>query len=792
MFNKNKTFQMKWVIIFVIVITAVGVCFRISGAQDQWPQEFVGPEGKIVIYQPQLDSYKGDKIEGRAAISVQKKHAKEPVFGVVWFSARALTDRDARMVQFTDVNIQRVKFPNVTLEQEKQWAEILKEGADKWMPTQMEIDRLLTLTAAIERGKQVSDNLNMDPPKIIFRTVPTALIVIHGKPELRKVENSNLERVINTPFLILFAPRTKTFYTRGGDYWYAAMDILGPWKTINQPPDSEVIDAADRLMGPQEEREKGQPKPKAPPQIIVATEPTELIVSDGEPKFSSVPATLLLYMNNTPSEVFMEVKTQQYFVLLAGRWFRSNSLEQGPWTYTPADKLPMDFKKIPPGSAKGHILAFVAGTKQAEEAVLDAYIPQTAVIKRSEATLNVTYDGDPRFEPIQGTKMEYALNTETQVIKIQGKYYACDKGVWFVSDTPTGPWVVADSIPPEIETIPADSPVYNVKYVRIYDSTPEEVYVGYTPGYLGSYIYGDTLVYGTGYIYPAWVGAVYYPVPVTWGYAPIYDPYYCTWGFGWGFGAGFVSGYFWGFTVGAIFSPWWYGWGWGWGWAGWYPWYVGYPWYGYPSYYGHPWWAYGARPVPYTASMYRPVNINRSLSVSRSAPSRPDGMQRPGSAGPGVSRPDPRQAHLARDTQPRTGAASRQWNRSRLENNVFAGRDGNVYRRTYRGWEQRGQNGWSRPKARSQPGQNLERYRSTLDREYSARQRGYERARDFGRVSGGVSGGGYRSYGGAPRVEGGVYGGFRGYDGGFGGGGFRGGGGFPRGGGHGSGGGFRR
>ena len=78
MYNKNRRFQMKWVVIFAFVIAAVGVYFRISTAQDQWPQEFVGQEGKIVIYQPQLDSYKGDKIEGRAAISVQKKQSKEP------------------------------------------------------------------------------------------------------------------------------------------------------------------------------------------------------------------------------------------------------------------------------------------------------------------------------------------------------------------------------------------------------------------------------------------------------------------------------------------------------------------------------------------------------------------------------------------------------------------------------------------------------------------------------------------------------------------------------------------
>ena len=47
-------------------------------AQDQWPQEFPIQDGKIFVYQPQLESFKGDKIKGRAAISFHKKDEKEP------------------------------------------------------------------------------------------------------------------------------------------------------------------------------------------------------------------------------------------------------------------------------------------------------------------------------------------------------------------------------------------------------------------------------------------------------------------------------------------------------------------------------------------------------------------------------------------------------------------------------------------------------------------------------------------------------------------------------------------
>ncbi len=51
----------------------------------------------------------------------------------------------------------------------------------------------------------------------------------------------------------------------------------------------------------------------------------------------------------------------------------------------------------------------------------------------------------------------------------------------------------------EIQKIPPSEPVYNTKYVYVYESTPEVVYVGYTPGYMWSYPWYGVPIYGTGY-----------------------------------------------------------------------------------------------------------------------------------------------------------------------------------------------------------------------------------------------------------------------------------------------------
>ena len=156
------------------------------------------------------------------------------------------------------------------------------------------------------------------------------------------------------------------------------------------------------------------------------------------------------------------------------------------------------------------------------------------------------------------------------MLKIKGKYYACDKAIWFQADRATGPWKVADKIPSEeIQKIPPSEPVYNVTQVEVYESTKEVVYVGYYPGYYYSYPWYGVPIYGTGWYYPPYVSPyAYYPRPCTWGMSVSYNPYT-----GWGFGMTWSNGFL---TVGV-------------GFGGMYGGYYGgyYPPYGYrPPYYG--------------------------------------------------------------------------------------------------------------------------------------------------------------------------------------------------------------
>ena len=83
------------------------------------------------------------------------------------------------------------------------------------------------------------------------------------------------------------------------------------------------------------------------------------------------------------------------------------------------------------------MLASVAGTEEAHDAVVDAQIPQTAKVDRASATCTVKYNGEPQFEKIEGTSLYLAKNTSSTVLKSGNNYYCVENAVWFKSATPT-------------------------------------------------------------------------------------------------------------------------------------------------------------------------------------------------------------------------------------------------------------------------------------------------------------------------------------------------------------------
>ncbi len=496
-----------------------------------WPQVVTASEGEITVYQPQPEKFEGNILSGRAAFQFAPQSGGDPVFGAFWFTAKVDTDRDAGLATVRDMSVERVTWPESRDADEQRFTTVV-EGAmpDAGFEISME-----ALTASLQTAEVVQkslEDLNNDPPKIVFTQDISVLLLYDGKPSFSDIDNSSWKRALNAPFAVACKQRGKECWLSSGKFWYTAKDPLGPWTPSSTPPQDLAAN-----MPPAED---ASDQPASPPAIVVATDPTELIVTQGAPEWTALDGGQLLYVSNTESPWLRDLPTGNMYLLLSGRWYRSKS-ENGPWTFVKSDELPKSFADIPPASDIGGLRTSVAGTPEAEDAVAEQAIPQTAAIDRSSASLTVEYDGKPKFEKIKGTEVAYAVNTGAQVLEIGGRYYAVDNGVWFASASATGPWAVADSVPEdEIAKIPPSSPVYNTTHVHVYESTPDVVYVGYTPGYMWSFPYYGVPVYGTGWRYPPyWGGGYYYPRPPTWGFHVGYNPWT-----GWNFGMSWSNGFF--------------------------------------------------------------------------------------------------------------------------------------------------------------------------------------------------------------------------------------------------------
>ncbi len=541
--------------LLIVLFSASLAVSQTKTSDNGWPRKFAIGANSVAVYQPQIEEWFGNSLSARAAIAITENQGKQPLYGVLWFSARAEVDKINRLVTLSDFKITKLNIP---MAPDKAAAfQIAFQARAAKQDQVIALDRLLA-DMAINHAttNSTSYEVKNDPPQILFSTRPAILVLIDGIPVLRPVPDTSLERIINTRTLLLREQSSGKFYLRVMDGWMESSNLNGPW-TIAGQTSPELRKALELVKDSKNQSQTTLAeaiRQNAVPAIMISTQPAELLQTQGDPQVASIEDTELLYVTNTENDIFVHTPSQDHFILISGRWFKAQSM-MGPWQYVSGEKLPADFAKIPATHQRAAVLVSVPGTPQAKEALIANAIPQTATITRSAATLSVNYDGSPQFKSIENTTLRYAVNTSTPVLRIDASsYYAVQNGVWFVATSAIGPWAVAASVPVVVYTIPVSSPLHYVTYVKIYGSTPEVVYVGYTPGYYGTVVTSSSVVvYGTGWYYPPYVGAYWYGSPYTYGYGAAF-----TWGVATGWGLAYGYGYGW-YGAAAYYSP--YGWG---------------------------------------------------------------------------------------------------------------------------------------------------------------------------------------------------------------------------------------
>jgi hypothetical protein len=527
--------------------------------EKSWPRSFTAASGaSIVLHQPQIANWDDQKhLVAYAAISyLVGGETEKPALGTVKIETDTQVSTTERMVKFSKLKITEANFQSLAKEQTR---EIIGE-IEKSIPDEdriISLDRVLT---SIDKSQIIPKNVTdvkADPPTIFFSKTSAILLNIDGDPIWSPIRENDLKFAVNTNWDLFQHWPTNTYYLRNENSWLKASDIKGPWVAAGDLPSS-----FKKLPNEENWKEVSESLKVnvigSVPKVFVSTRPAELIAIRGEPAYSPVGGTgsKLLWVSNTDSDVFRLGETGPVYYLVAGRWFSAGSFT-GPWIFA-TPNLPEVFKRIPLEHPRSRVLASVPGTAQAYEAILFSQIPQTARVNKKELKApEVMYNGNPEYAPIQGTQLARAVNTDKDIIKVGDLYYMCFEGVWFMGRSPNGPWAVADSVPKEIYEIPASTAAHNVTYVTVNDEDKDDDWVEFAAvaGYTGMMCAWGCAMWGTGWYYPPyyWYGGgypIYYPPLRTYGYGSWYNPRTGFYG-----SAGRIYGPYGGIGFGARYNP---------------------------------------------------------------------------------------------------------------------------------------------------------------------------------------------------------------------------------------------
>ena len=174
---------------------------------------------------------------------------KQPRVMPFWrylFEAYISTDKDSRTASIDSITITNAKFNGMKDgDQEKvdKLVALLQVEVPKW---EMDIS-LDDLVATIRKDHSNAEIYNNDPPKIIYTTRPTTLVIIDGDPKIQKDKDLDADRVVNTPALIFKEADQWNMYN--GGIWYKSTTVTDGWTEEKRCRKSEIDQRPDQKAG---------------------------------------------------------------------------------------------------------------------------------------------------------------------------------------------------------------------------------------------------------------------------------------------------------------------------------------------------------------------------------------------------------------------------------------------------------------------------------------------------------------------------------------------------------------
>ena len=491
-----------------------------SGAVAAFPQQRTVEGYALTIYAPQVRSWpEFERFTATFAFALTPPGQATPQYGTATVAGDTVVDMDKRIVTIRSPRVTDVTFASAV--PPEYTSAVMKATTRDSLDVRL--DLFLSYLADEALPHTAPAGFNTSPPPIFVRSTPAVLLFVNGTPVPVAVAGTGLEVIVNANWPLFRHPTGPVYYLLARNRWLTSGRLEDGWKAATSlPADFSKLPSGEEYAAV---RKAVPPKSSGPlPQIIVAKQPTELIVTDGKPALEAIPGTGgLQWVTNTESPL---LKLESYwYYLVAGRWFTTTDLDKGPWTFT--KDLPKAFSAIPEDHARAAVLASVPGTVDARMAALEATVPRTTKVRAGSAPpVEITFAGDPKFEAIAGTQVARAVNSGFDVFLYQNRFYLCYAAAWYVAESPTGPWRATGDVPAAIYAIPPDSPAYAVTDVTVTESSEDEIEYSSTDAYeAGVFLAFGLAYYGTGWYYPPYIyGGYYYPYWGSYGHGSWYNP----------------------------------------------------------------------------------------------------------------------------------------------------------------------------------------------------------------------------------------------------------------------------